>query len=261
MGRRRRVNVAERIIKSCDYVIRRGSNPFEVDVPELLALLNEYLKNLSSISDLVLDLNAIEKISHVVELQGDWVRSRSSKLYFDPVLIEWKIKALSLKKLAYVIIHAWRPIASLKILSSRALEAAIKYWVDLPPLKGRWGYLPPPIYGVELTSIEDLIKSKLALEGSFNDMIEEFWRRVLEFSNGSPVPYWSFVMDESYEISLLKAFMISFLASYGYVILEFDPKTRDYLIIPMDKPRQVEGSSSVAISFSYDDWAGRVEGE
>ncbi|MCS7364635.1 MAG: hypothetical protein NDF54_04270 [archaeon GB-1867-035] len=261
MGRRRKVNVAERIIKACEYVIRRGSNPFEVDVPELLSSLDEYLRNFSSISDLVLDLNAIEKISQIVELQGDWVKSRSSKLYFDPMIIEWKIKSLSLKKLASILIHSWYPIASLKILSPSALEAAIKYWVELPPLKGRWGYLPPPVYGMELTSIEDLIKNKLALEGSFNDMIEEFWRRVLRFSKGRPIPYWDFVKDDSYETSLLKAFMISFLASYGYVTLEFDPKIRDYLIIPMDRPRRIEGGSSIAISFSYDDWIKRVGGD
>lgn len=254
MGRRKKRKIAEHIIKACDYVIRRGSNPFEVDVPRFLALLDEYLENYSSIRDLVLDLNAIEKISQIVELQGDWVKSRSSRLYFDPMIIEWKIKSLSLRKLASILIRSWHPIASLRVLSPRALEAAINYWVNLPPLKGRWGYLPSPTYGVELTSIEDLIKDKLALKGSFSDMLREFWRRLLDYSKGKPIPYWEFVHDDSYETSLLKAFMISFLASYGYVTLEFDPKIKDYLIIPLDEPKPVRGGSSIAISLSYDDW-------
>ncbi|MCS7386797.1 MAG: non-structural maintenance of chromosomes element 4 [archaeon GB-1867-005] len=258
MSKRRNISTVKRIVKSCDYVIKRGSDPFQVNVPELLSKLRNYLKDSLSIEDLALDLDAIDRISKIVELQRDWVKSRSSRLYFDPMIIEWKIKTLSLKKLASIIVSAWHPIASIRTISPKAIEAAINYWLNLPPLKDRWGRLPPPIIGVELTSIEDLIKEKLALQGSFNDMIEEFWRRLLSYSNGKPISYWKFVLNIDYEISLLKAYMISFLATYGYIALEFDPKRRDYLIIPKGSSSQVSKNKSIAISITYDEWRRRI---
>jgi len=251
----------ERIVKACKYVIKRGSDPFEVDVPRYLKVLRSYIESSLSPEDLALDLNALENVSRIVELQGDWIKSRSSTLYFDPMLIEWKIKSMSLKNLAKVFASAWRPIVSISLISNKGFETAANYWVNLPPLKDRWGRLPEASVGTELTSIEDLIREKLALKGSFSEMLEKFWETLKKKYVEGGIHYWNFICSEDFESSLLKAYMLSFLSTYGYIHLEFDPSSRDYIIIPNERRIESENSYSITVSFSFDEWVRRCKCE
>ncbi|MCR6668875.1 MAG: hypothetical protein NDF51_02645 [archaeon YNP-WB-040] len=250
----------ERIISTCERVLRRGVDPFTIEVERYIKYLRDFLSQSSSTEDLVLDLEALEALSRVVEFQGRWVRDKSSKLYFDPLIIEAKVKSLSLSDLAHVLCQAMRPIASVSLISRMGFEEAAKYWVNLPPLRGRWGRLPPQTSTIESISFEDLIRERLALKGSFSEMIEEFWGRVKEASKGGKIYYWNFIKSNSFEESVLKAYMLSYLVSYGYVGLDYDPKVDDYLIIPYEEKVQVSGSNSIAISISYDEWLRRVKG-
>lgn len=252
--------LVERIISTCERVLRRGLDPFIVDVEKYISYLKNFLFQSSSTEDLTLDLEALEALSRIVEFQGRWIIDKSSKLYFDPFIIELKIKSLNLNDLAHILCYAFHPIASLRLISPRGFEEAVKYWLNLPPLKDRWGKLPHPVFTIESTSIEDLIRSRLALKGSFNEMIEEFWGRIKDLARRGTIYYWDFLKSDSFEDSILKAYMISFLASYGYVGLDFDPKIGDYIIIPYENRIEVSNSNSIAISISYDEWLRRVKG-
>jgi len=253
----RRKSIVKRIIESCNYIVKRGSDPFQVDISEYIKQLKEFIEKISSIEDLILDLNAIEGISKVIEMQGEWIRNRSTKLYFDPLLIEWKVKNLTLKQLALIIASAWHPIATIKTFTPKAIETAINYWINLPPLKNRWGKLPKPIQETTIASIENLIKEKLALKGTFNEMLKQFYRKLIEISKGKPISYWKFILDDDYQITILKAYMISFLATYGYINLEYNPKTRDYTIIPMKRKGEKRIGTSIVIPISIDEWKKR----
>ncbi|MEM1549704.1 MAG: hypothetical protein QXO74_03940 [Candidatus Methanomethylicia archaeon] len=252
--------LVERIIGTCERVLRRGLDPFVVDVEKYVSYLKDFLMQSKSTEDLALDLEALEALSRVVEFQGRWVIDKSSKLFFDPLIIELKVKSLSLNDLAHILCHVFHPIASLRIISRRGFEEAVKYWLNLPPLRDRWGRLPQPVFKVESASIEDLIRSRLALKGSFSEMLEEFWGRIKDLSSRGVIYYWDFLKSDSFEDSILKAYMISFLASYGYVKLDFDPKVEDYIIIPYESKVEVSGSNSIAISISYGEWLRRVKG-
>jgi hypothetical protein len=235
-------------------------DPFTIEVERYIKHLKDFLSQSSSTEDLVLDLEALEALSRVVEFQGRWVRDKSSKLYFDPLIIEAKVKSLSLSDLAHVLCQALRPTASARLISRVGFEEAAKYWVNLPPLRDRWGRLPLQIFAVESVSVEDLIRERLALRGSFGEMVEEFWCRVKDASKGGKIYYWDFIRSNSFEESVLKAYMLSYLVSYGYVGLDYDPKVDDYVIIPYEERVQVSGSNSIALSISYDEWLRRVKG-
>jgi len=249
----------ERIISTCERVLRRGVDPFTIEVERYIKYLKDFLSQSSSTEDLILDLEALEALSRIVEFQGRWIRDKSFKLYFDPLIIEAKVKSLSLSDLAHVLCQALRPIASVKMISRVGFEEAAKYWLNLPPLKDRWGRLPHQIPATESMSIEDLIREKLALRGSFSEMVEEFWRRVKDSSKDGKIYYWDFIKSNSFEESVLKAYMLSYLVSYGYVGLDYDPKADDYVIIPYEEKIQVLGSNSIAVSISYDEWLRRVK--
>ncbi len=259
-GRRvRKKSIVKRIIESCRYVVKRGSDPFQIDVKEYIKLLRDFIASSSSVEELVLDLNAIEEISRVVELQGEWVKSRSTKLYLDPLLVEWKIRNLSLKQLASIIASAWYPIASIKVFTPRAIEEAVNYWLNLPPLRGRWDRLPKPVQEVTSSSIEELIEEKLALKGNFTEIVDQFYEKLIEYSKGKPVLYMDFVIDKDYQVTLLKAYLVSFLATYGYIDLEYDPKSKDYIIVPVKKESKEAVSKSIVVSISTDEWLRRVK--
>jgi len=250
----------ERIISTCERVLRRGLDPFVIDVERYVSYLRNFLAQSKSTEDLILDLEALDALSRIIEFQGRWIRDRSSKLYFDPLIVELKIKSLDLDDLARILCSAFHPIASIRLISRRGFEEAAKYWVNLPPLKDRWGRLPKPVFTVEHSSLEDLIRSRLALKGSFSEMLEEFWSRIKALAKEGVIYYWDFLKSNSFEDCILKAYMISFLASYGYIDLDFDPKINDYIIIPHEKRVEVSSGNSIAISISYSEWLRRVKG-
>ncbi|MCX8169353.1 MAG: hypothetical protein N3E39_04050 [Candidatus Methanomethylicia archaeon] len=251
--------VIERIISTCERVLRRGLDPFIVDVEKYISYLKNFLIQSQSTEDLVLDLKALEALSRIVEFQGRWIMDKSSKLFFDPLIIELKIKSLSLDDLAHVFCSAFYPIASLKLISHRGFEEAVKYWFNLPSLRDRWGRFPKPVFSVEYAPIEDLIREKLVLKGSFTEMLEEFWNRIKVLVKNGVIYYWDLIKSDNFEDSILKAYMITFLVSYGYVGLDFDLKSEDYIIIPFENRIEFSNSNSIAISISYDEWLRRVK--
>ena len=107
-----------RIISMCIDVERGGINPFEVEVKETLATLKKYLPHWEALEDFVLDAEALSKIAAVVNLQGNWIKHRSTSLYVDPLLIELKIKLIDSRRLVDMFLMVWHPIVEFEGLFS-----------------------------------------------------------------------------------------------------------------------------------------------
>ena len=81
-----------RIIDLCRTVMRRGVDPFEVDIMRALKTLKTHLPGWNHLDDLLLDAEALNQLASIIRLQGEWIRHRASLLYVDPVMIELKIR-------------------------------------------------------------------------------------------------------------------------------------------------------------------------
>jgi len=248
----------QRVIDLCKSVEERGLDPFLVDVNDIIAVVREYFPEWESLDELSLDAEAINRLASVVKMQSDWVRHRSTSLYTDPFLIEEKLYKLSRQSLARLFLDAWRPIVEMEQISPYSLSEAIKYWQSLLPLSQRWTKTAYMKTELGVTSREELIKQHIMAEKAFAEELEIFWRELRQKVGGNAkIPYWDFVGADSYEETVRRAYLTSFLVTYGYATFEVHRLEEEIFIVPFGKPHSLLGKKqvvSVPVSVSVEEW-------
>jgi len=248
----------QRIIDLCRSVEERGLDPFLVDVSDVIAVVREYFPEWESIDEVSLDAEAINRLASVIRLQSDWVRHRSTSLYMDPFLIEEKLRKLSRESLARLFLNVWHPIVELEQISSHSLVEAVRYWQSLLPLDERWTKTAAFKTELGAATREELIKQRIMVEKAFTEELETLWRELRQrVGESEKIPYWDFVGADSYEETSKRAYMTSFLVTYGYATFEVHRLEEEIFIIPFDKPRSLVGKMqvvSVPVSVGFEEW-------
>jgi len=246
-----------RIINLCKSVELKGLDPYLVDIEDLIKVIRNHFPMWRNSEDLCLDAEALNQISSVVRMQGEWVKKRATRLYRDPLLIEERIRSLPSNKLAEIFLEVWRPIIELEQLTIKCFREALKYWGDLLPLSERWkktGYIKTESQKI---AIEEAIKEGALSDESFMVNLEKMW---LELRNASPkggkIRYWGFIFSDTYKETTRRAYLASFLVTHGYARLEIDLLEGEIFIVPNDKPvPPLEGEAiSFPITISLEEW-------
>jgi len=247
-----------RIISMCINVERKGGNPFEVEVKEILDTLRKYLPNWKILDDFILDAEALNSIASVINLQGNWIKQRSTSLYVDPLLIEFKIKTIDTRQLVNIFVKTWHPIVEFESLSKKRVNEAVDYWNQLLPLTERKINLPEPLTDLKSTTFEDLLKEKLVSGESFNEMLDNLWGELKTMSSQlEKVSYWDFILAETYEETIYRAYMTSFLVTYGYASMEVDSIEDEVFVCPNEERKEANPqlqSISIPITIDYETW-------
>jgi hypothetical protein len=247
------------IIETCRAIEERGLDPFSVDVSEMIKIVREFFPDWDQPEDLCLDAEAINRLASVVKLQSEWVKHHSSSLYRDPFLLEEKLRSLNKESLLEVFLRAWHPIVELEQISIHSLKEALIYWGNLPPIKDRWkGFPKPEEFGV--VPREELLRLKILRDKAFIEELENFWNElrklVVERGEGGRIRYWDFIGAETFEETVYRAFLTSFLVTYGYATLEVYPLEEEIYIKPFEKQRRVGRKRliSLPIAITRDEW-------
>ncbi len=211
----------KRIIDLCKSVEEKGLDPFIVDVDDIITVVREHFPDWEHPEEFCLDAEAINRVASVIKLQSDWVKHRSTSLYTDPFLLDEKIRELSKEEIATHFLKVWHPIVELEQLSPSSLKEATKYWQDLLPLSERWlktDYLKTE---TEAVTAEELIKQRILAETAFSEELEGFWEELKQrVGKDGKIRYWDFIGADEYPETLRRAYMASFLLTYGYATLE-----------------------------------------
>jgi hypothetical protein len=227
-----------------------SANPFDVDIREKILLLKQRLPELKILDELLVDAQAMLELAQIVKLQDQWLKSRASSLYIDPLLIQLKLKLLPKAALSEAFIKSWHPIAQVDQLSPRGLEKAFVYWRDLVPISerfkdkfGTYGIGPGVVDYAELISLGSFTKEQ------FETSLTELYDELLRKSNGEWIDYREFVGSESFETKVRRAYLLAFLISEGRALLKTEPLTGK--IWTMGLAERVKGApKSVAISIT-----------
>jgi len=248
----------QRIIDLCNSVEERGLDPFLVDVNDIIAIVREFFPEWESLDELSLDAEAVNRLASVIKLQSDWIKHRSTSLYTDPFLIEEKLRKLSRESIASLFLKSWRPIVEMEQISSHCLSEAIKYWQSLLPLNERWTRTQFLKTELGATTRNELIKQRIMAERAFTEELESLWRELRQkVGESEKIPYWDFVGADTYEETARRAYMTSFLVTYGYATFEVHRLEEEIFIIPFSKPRSLLGKKqviSVPVSVSVEEW-------
>jgi len=231
-------------------------DPFSIPVEKLIEVVKALFPLWEMPEDLSLDAEALEAISGVIKAQSEWVKERSTKLYRDPFLIEEKLGQIEAGELAELFLRTWHPIVELEQLTPLSLEMALKYWFELPSkeeaveeeLVEKPGPMPE-IGGPEPTFEE------------IQDALEALWKELRARAKGGSIGYWEFVVADTYSETLERAYLTSFLITYGYASLGFDPFREELVLRPRRRPRRrpKEKTTSVVIPVDYEGWLRHVQ--
>jgi hypothetical protein len=258
----------QRIIDTCKSVEERSLDPFLVDIHGNIGTVKQYFPEWKIPEDLCLDAETIHHLASVIKLQSEWVKHRSTSLYTDPFLLEDKLRRMDKTEIAKTFIEAWHPIVELEQISLHSLTEALRYWESLLPMSERWKEILPEEVAPGIASREELINERILRDKAFSEELESFWQelknQVIEKGENGKIKYWDFVGTETYEETVYKAFMTSFLITYGYATLEIHPLEEEMFIVPYDKPTTNAAKKqlvSIPIAVSREEWLKWKKGE
>jgi len=248
----------QRVIDLCRSVEERGLDPFVVEVDDIIAVVREYFPDWDRPEELCLDAEAVHGLSSVIKLQSDWVRQRSTSLYRDPFLLEERIRELTGEGLAHLLLRVWNPVVEMEQITPRSLAEAVGYWGGLLPLSERWrrtGFLER---GAGTATREELVRERVLAEEAFSERLEAFWGELRQRAGGGGrIRYWDFVGAETYPETAARAYLTSFLVTYGYATLELHRLEEELFIVPYERREPLLGKEdvvSVPVSVDVEEW-------
>lgn len=241
-----------RIINLLQSIRIKGEDPFLVDIPQKLQILRRLLPKWKSIEELLIDAEAIKEISLMVKLQSDWIKKKASGLFIDPFIIRAKVSLMSKEALASAFLSSWHPIISLEQLTSKKLGEALDYWKALIPISQRVKEIEG-LKELEEKSLDlsELVKLKFLSDKTFE---EEIHKMKEELNNlKEPIDYWKFIIRESYEDTILRAYLLSFIISEGHASLIYNPIEEKIILLP-NKGVKKKMPKSFPIAINYENW-------
>lgn len=255
----------QRIIDLCKSVEEKNLDPFLVDVKDILAVVKEYFPEWETPEELCLDAETLHHLASVIKSQSEWVKHRSTSLYTDPFLLADKLRILNQEQIVNAFLQAWHPIVELEQISPHSLAEAIKYWQNLLPLSERWPETWEPEVKTGVTTRDELIKQKILADQTFSQRLESLWQELKrKVGKENKIRYWDFIGADTYLETVRRAYMTSFLITYGYATLEVYPFEEKIFLKPNEKPAPMMGKKqvvSIPVSISMEEWRKWKRGE
>jgi len=258
----------QRIIEMCGDIENHTVDPFLLDVDSVIKVVQEYFPQWEEADELNLDSEAIHHLASVIKLQSEWVKHCSTSLYTDPFLLEEKIAQASKEEMVSVFLEAWHPLVEWEQLSIHSLAEAMRYWDGLVPIRERWPELDVTQVAIGTTSRDELVEQRILGDKVFSEELDFYWRelkgKVEEEGRGGKILYWDFVGADTYGETVQRAFLTSFLITYGFATLEIYPLEDEIFIKPFEKPNTeilAQQSISIPIAVTYESWQKWKRGE
>ena len=257
----------ERIIDMMKAIEAHTVDPFLLNVDEIIRIVQEYFPQWNEPEELNLDAEAIHHLASVIKLQSEWVKQRSTSLYTDPFLLEEKIMQKNKTEITNAFLNAWHPTVEQEQISLHSLAEALRYWDALVPLKDRWPELYAPEVAFGTASREELVNDRILRDEAFSTELERYWQQLKDAVKDKGVDgkifYMDFVGAETYEETVQRAYLTSFLITYGYATLEIITLEEEIFIKPLDEPsaKLSKQAVSVPIALSFESWQKWKRGE
>ena len=258
----------ERVIEMCVAIENRSVEPFMLDVDEIIQVIKEYFPQWQNPEELKLDAETLHHLATVIKMQSEWVKQRSTALYTDPFLLEEKIMKLGKEEMVDLFLHAWNPLVEFEQVSLNSLAQGLLYWENLAPIVDRWKNFEAAEVSNSYTSRDELIKQRILSDREFSEELNCYWQELKDCTatkgQDGKIDYWDFIGADTYEQTVQRAFLTSFLITYGYATLEIDTLEETVLIKPFERQRTellTQQSTSVPIAVSCEDWQKWKRGE
>ncbi len=251
----------ERIVEMCIAIENHTVDPFTLNIEEIIRVVKEYFPRWEQPDELRLDAEALHHLATVVKMQSEWIKQRSTSLYTDPFLLEEKIRQTSKEQMVDVFLGAWSPLVEFEQISLHNLAQGLLYWEALAPLGDRWKDIDVNAVAMGSVTRAEMIQQRVLGDKEFSEELECYWQelkiKAAEKGVDGKIAYWDFIGADTYEETVQRAFLTSFLVTYGYATLQIDRLEEAISIVPYHRQRTAalnEQSTSVPIAVSIEDW-------
>jgi hypothetical protein len=253
----------ERVIDMMKSIEDHTVDPFLLNVDEIIRIVQEYYPQWEQPEDLNLDAEAIHHLASVIKLQSEWVKQRSTSLYTDPFLLEERILKKDKNEITRDFLQAWHPIVEMEQITLQSLEDALRYWDALVPLRERWETEEIMQVQTGTATRGELAEQSILRDETFSTELDRYWKELKTKAAGSRLLYMDWVGADTYEETVHRAYMTSFLITYGYATLEINRLEEEIFIVPLEEPssRLSKQAVSVPISLTSEDWQKWKRGE
>jgi hypothetical protein len=246
-----RTEVSE-VLETCEAIQMRKFNPFLLDVERSIATLRKYFSHWKTFEEHCLDARTLNSLSDVIRLQNSQLRYESSTLYADPKFLSEKLRSISSDDLARIFLKSWHPIVELEQLALTTVKEALQYWDALLPFEVRRKRLDAcrALTPSTLDS-QSLENMGIVAQETFSESLEKLWDEMKRnVDQNGHINYWKFVKHGSYEETARRAYLVSFLVTYGYATLE--KQKEDLLLIPHGQRKSLDLGKLVSFPISLD---------
>jgi hypothetical protein len=257
----------QRVIEMMEAIEAHTVDPFLLNIDEIIRIVQEYFPQWDQPEDLNLDAEAIHHLASVIKLQSEWVKQRSTSLYSDPFLLEEKISQKDKREITAAFLAAWHPTVEMEQVTLRSLQEALTYWKMLVPLKDRWPEIAVPEVQTGIASREELVDQSILRDEAFSAELERYWQELKDAvkakgADGKLI-YWDFVGAQTYPETVQRAYITSFLVTYGYATLEVNQMMEEIFISALEEPLAKMGKQAVSIpiTITCEDWQKWKRGE
>jgi hypothetical protein len=239
-----------RLIELCKSVQSSSLNPFEVDIREKLLMLKKHIPEWKIIDVMLKDSEALHQLVQIVKLQDQWIKTRASSLYIDPLLLELKIRLLTREDLADSFVKCWHPVAQVDQLTARGLEKAFTYWRDLVPMSERFRQdFGNNAVAPGQMSFEELQGLNIFTKEEFETRLNAIYDDLVQRSKGGELDYRKFILAPTFEETAVRAYLVAFVVTEGRANIRIDPLTEEIFLSATVGPIGSE-TKSVAIEIT-----------
>jgi hypothetical protein len=256
----------ERVIDMMRGIEDHTVDPFLLNVDEIIRIVQEYFPTWDQPEELNLDAEAIHHLASVIKLQSEWVKQRSTSLYTDPFLLEEKITQKDKLEMTELFLRAWHPIVEQEQITMRSLADALLYWDALVPLRERWEQTAVPEVASGVASREELIDRSILRDETFSAEMDRYWSELKQKTQATAdgkLAYMDWVGAETYGETVQRAYITSFLVTYGYATLEVIPLEEEIFVMPLQEPsaKLSMQAVSVPVALTFESWQKWKRGE
>ena len=257
----------ERIIDMMKAIEAHTVDPFLLNVDEIIRIVQEYFPQWEQPEELNLDAEAIHHLATVIKMQSEWVKQRSTSLYTDPFLLEEKITEKNKQEMTQIFLQAWHPIVEMEQITLGSLADALRYWDALVPLRERWEIGAVTEVQTGVATRNELAEQNILRDEAFSAEMERYWQelknRAQTKSADGKLFYMDWVGADTYEQTVHRAYITSFLITYGYATLEINPLEEEIFISPLEEPgaKLSKQAVSVPIALTCESWQKWKRGE
>ena len=148
-------------------------------------------------------------------------------------------------------------------ITLQSLGDALRYWDALVPLRERWETEEVTQVQTGTATRSELAEQSILRDETFSTELDRYWQELKTKAAESKLLYMDWVGADTYEETVHRAYMTSFLITYGYATLEINPLEEEIFIMPLKEPssKLSKQAVSVPISLTSEDWQKWKRGE